>query len=90
MKLVINRCHGGFGLSDAALAFIGCSEDEQYDLARNDDRLIRAVETLGKEANASYSDLKVVEFAEPHWEIDEYDGLERVLVSDAPIKSIYN
>ena len=140
MKVVVNRCFGGFGLSGAAyekLAQWGvpvrkyveqeCGEDGCYnsppenegevifdrDLTlpgENDshDRLywaykesascvtrrywdgwtrenrahplvVRAVEELGEAANGDFAELEVVEIPDGiEWEIDEYDGSERV------------
>jgi len=41
--------------------------------------LIRVVEELGSEANGPFADLKIVEVPDDvHWDIEEYDGIERV------------
>lgn len=79
MKVVINRCFGGFGLSHEALKHLGISEDDQYELERTDPRLVEAVEKLGKQASGSWSDLLVVEIPDdmPYY-IDDYDGAETI------------
>lgn len=95
MKVVVNRCFGGFGISRKAAEFMaerGNQEAKEkiestcsywygslYDTARNDPVLVAAVEALGKEANGPYAELEVVEIPDGiEWEIDEYDGNERV------------
>lgn len=78
MKVVINRCYGGFGLSEKAMKFLG-ADSSWPDIARNDLKLVECVEKLGEEANGTYAELKVVEIPDDvNWEISEYDGLEWV------------
>ena len=46
---------------------------------RSDKDLIDVVEILGKKANGSHAELKIVEIPDyVEWEIDEYDGLEHI------------
>jgi len=88
MKIVINRRHGGFGLSEKAQNLYierkGISEeDAQYwyacDVDRNDPLLVDIVEELGEEADGEFAHLKVVEIPDDvEWYVDEYDGLEWV------------
>lgn len=134
MKVVINKCFGGFGLSAIALkryaelsgrecyfftnprqdgktvfdkyapidvehadsefiffAFdipnpngVASAERNKHfisdsEIPRDDKNLVRVVEELGKAANGTYADLKVVEIPDGvDWGIDEYDGLESV------------
>ena len=78
MKVVINRCYGGFGLSEKAMKFLGVGS-EWPDIARNDPKLVECVEKLGEEANDTYAELKVVEIPDDvNWKSGEYDGLEWV------------
>ena len=78
MKVVINRCYGGFGLSEKAMKFLGVNSSWP-DIARNDSKLVECVEKLGEEANGMCAELKVVEIPDDvNWEIGEYDGLEWV------------
>ena len=78
MKVVINRCYGGFGLSEKAMKFLRVGS-EWPDIARNDPKLVECVEKLGEEANGRYAELKVVEIPDDvNWKIGEYDGLEWV------------
>lgn len=78
MKVVINRCYGGFSLSEKAMKFLGV-DSSWPDIARNDLKLVECVEKLGEEANGMYAELKVVEIPDDvNWEIGEYDGLEWV------------
>lgn len=82
MKIVINRQHGGFGLSPKATRLwaerkgreipTGLEEPE-----RNDPDLVAVVEELGEAANGRFSKLRVVEIPDGvEWQIEEYDGLE--------------
>lgn len=49
------------------------------DNARACPLLVKVVEELGKEANGTCAELKVVEIPDGiEWEIDEYDGMETV------------
>lgn len=82
MKIVINRCFGGYGLSEAAYAELGIPWDK-YGYAFEDDRtnpkLVAAVEKLGAKASGSMAKLAVVEVPDGvQWEMDEYDGIESV------------
>lgn len=84
MKVVINRCFGGFSLSKMAYEFMGLEWDgygykySGYDM-RTDSGLVACVETLGEKADGRCAELKVVEIPDDvDWEIDEYDGLETV------------
>lgn len=84
MKIAINRCYGGFELSKEAYDFLGLEWDghgfaySDHD-RRTDPKLIECIETLGKKANGSYSELAVVEIPDDvEYEITEYDGAEQV------------
>lgn len=80
MKVVINRCYGGFGLSGAALEFLNSDNDWYYRANRADPKLIECIETLGScSAGARYSALKIIEIPDDvKWHIEEYDGMEWV------------
>lgn len=84
-KVVINRCYGGFGLSDMAeIAYkerAGITDKDwcYFDIARDDPILVHLVEELLWEANGEFSNLKVVEIPDDvKWHIGEYDGMEWV------------
>jgi len=83
IKVVINNCHGGFGLSDAALNEYkirkGVTDPNfyYYDIPRDCSVLVEMVER--GDADGDYSELKVVEIPDGvNWYIEEYDGLEHV------------
>jgi hypothetical protein len=83
MKVVINSCFGGFGLSEKALARYNelANKNAQYyfDIERNDPCLVQVVEELGKEAEGEYSVLKIVDIPDDiSWHIEQYDGIESV------------
>ena len=94
MKVVINRCFGGFGLSDEAielyaekkgiklgekLKYGGYEELWEGDIPRNDLVLVWVVEHLGEKANGWAAELDIVEIPEDvDWYVEEYDGVEHV------------
>lgn len=83
-KIVINACHGGFGLSETAellyLELAGCSVARyHWEIERADPLLVEVVERLGRAASGTYARLKVVEIPDDvEWTIHDYDGLEWV------------
>ena len=77
-KIVINKCFGGFGLSDKAWELLHYT-GAYIDIPRDSPSLVKVVEELGPKANGECSTLKVVEIPEDiEWEIQVYDGLEHV------------
>lgn len=98
MKMILNKCYGGFHLSDKAEAMfaeiIGVNvEDFCCDFAdgyRTHPALIAIVEELGKEAyDDEVSELVILELPDntTDWFVDEYDGYETVYyVVDRKIK----
>lgn len=81
MKVVINICYGGFGLSEAAYKMLG-PEWDKYGFVynrdnRTDPKLVACVEELGDQASGRFAKLTVVEIPDNiEWEIEEYDGQE--------------
>lgn len=48
-------------------------------IERNDPFLIKVIEELGESASGKHSELKIVEIPDDvKWEIEEYDGLEKI------------
>lgn len=85
MKVVINRCFGGFGLTDAALEEYkgrrGITDPNfwYYDIPRDCPVLVAMLEEKSSTMNGGYSDLKVVEIPDGvNWYIEEYDGMEHI------------
>lgn len=94
MKIVVNTCYGGFGLSDEAVELYkelggqisiphndinGERYFDYYKITRNDPVLVQVVEQLGSLANDRYAELTVVEVPDDaNWYIAEYDGNEWV------------
>lgn len=83
MKIVINKCYGGFGLSKEAQElyskYAGVTKFIEYDLVRNDPHLVRVVEELKKNADGVFSQLEVAEIPDDvKWYISDYDGIETI------------
>lgn len=81
MKIAINRCFGGFGLSDEACALLKCAPyTYDADIMRNDFNLISVIEQLGDKANGCLSKIEIVKIPDEatDYEINEYDGMETV------------
>jgi len=80
MKVVINKCYGGFSLSPKACAMMGLDSGHAgRNVRRDDPHLVQIVESLGELANGKYAELKVVEIPDDvEWKIGDYDGMEHV------------
>ena len=81
MKIVINRCYGGFSLSNFAVSVLGLSNC--YDeISRFDEDLISLIESEGSEAvSGSNAKLCIVDIPDDFtdYEIADYDGVEYVV-----------
>ena len=94
MKIVINRCFGGFGVTKAVYDELGLKWDnygfldnKAFDIEsdncmeyRANEYLINAIEKIGlKESADGCAKLKIIEIPDNiKWEIYEYDGLESI------------
>jgi uncharacterized protein with von Willebrand factor type A (vWA) domain len=82
MKIVINKCYGGYGLSKEAYKELGIKWDNygyEYEDDRSNPDLIKVVEKLGRKANGALAELQIVEIPDNvEYEINEYDGIESV------------
>ena len=87
MKVVINKCWGGFGLNGLGLAEYNkrrvadgkepvTSDDK---IERDDPDLVSVVEEIGEKSFGEYGKLKVVEIPDGvNWHIEQYGGMEHV------------
>lgn len=94
MKIAINKCYGGFGLSQAVYKELGIEWDgygyltnedlgiksDNQEAYRSDPRLISAIEKIGeKESSGSMSAIRIVDIPDDvQWEINNYDGIETI------------
>ena len=80
MKIVINRCYGGYGLSEEACKMLNSNEYD-YDDDRTNTKLIEVVEALGDKANTRFSMLRIVEIPDEatDYMINDYDGVESII-----------
>lgn len=95
MKIVINDCYGGFGLSEKAAKryceLKGIDYEKRWSIynstdeaIRTDPILIQVVEELGEEANDFCSALKIEEIPNgSYYRISEYDGWEEIILKEA-------
>ena len=85
MKVVVNKCYGGFGLSEQARKMLNADIKKVWELEeaknRNNPELVNVVETLGDKVNTRSSELVVVEIPETatDWDIYENDGFETLI-----------
>ena len=83
-KIVINACHGGFGISEQAEARYAQLSGKPHpiyywDIQRDCPYLVQVVEELGEAAWGDHAELKVVTIPDDvEWTVHEYDGVEWV------------
>ena len=80
MRFVLNRCWGGFSLSEHAAEALGL-ESGYFDIRRDDPDLIALIEDAGSEwVSGRCASLTIVEIPDDatDWEMDEYDGIESI------------
>jgi hypothetical protein len=80
MRFVLNRCWGGFSLSEQAAEALGL-ESGYSDIRRDDPDLIALIEDAGSEwVSGHCASLAIVEIPDDatDWEMDEYDGIESI------------
>lgn len=79
MKFVLNKCYGGFDLSEEAQEILGQAD---FEIKRDDPDLLALIEEKGIQfVQGKYAKLKVVEVPESatDFTLDEYDGWERII-----------
>lgn len=80
MKVVLNKCFGGFSLSMDACVALNLSSPYAT-ISRIDEMLITLIEEMGSEwASGSCAKLRIVEVPDDvtDWEINDYDGIETI------------
>ena len=85
-KVVVNRCYGGFGLSEEAQKQLDTHKGKhisEYDIPRHDKDLVAIVEELGDKASDKYADLEIAQIKSNKYNIREYDGMEYVETPDS-------
>lgn len=83
MKLVVNRCFGGFTLSEELMRLLNATSPYEYDeySKRSDESLVGLVEHIGsKRASGAFAQLEVVTLPKntTDYRITDYDGVETV------------
>ncbi len=90
MKIVLNRCYGGYSLSKVAQEKLGVEDAYAFDLDRTNEKLVSVVEELKGLASGKYAELRVEELPDgaTDYFIDSHDGFETLLyVLNGKIKS---
>ena len=80
MKVVVNRCYGGFSLPKKFCDKYGLARFD--DIERTDPRLIAFVEENSELCqHFNCASLRIVEIPDEttDWQINEYDGLESII-----------
>jgi len=86
-RIVINRCYGGFGQSNQAVARyreLAWIPEESlfwtYDIPRDSPILLKVIDELGVEKTSGpHANLKVIEIPDGvKWHIADYDGMEHI------------
>lgn len=94
MKIAVNKCFGGFGVSKAVYDELGIEwdgygylqnedfgiESDNYLEWRTDPKLIAAIEKIGEDkASGELAKIRVLDIPDGiEWEIECYDGIESV------------
>lgn len=84
MKIILNKCFGGFSLSDYAEELMGFELDSYYDPddIRTDAQLIAYMEAFGSKrmSDSTFSKLVLVEIPDTFtdYEVNDYDGWEHL------------
>lgn len=80
MKIVINRCFGGFSVSDAVVEALHL-DSAWADVERTDPTLIAMVEEDARAASGLCAQLRVVEIpdAATDYRLQDYDGAETII-----------
>ncbi len=95
LGVAVNRCYGGFGLSEKAVEMlrtrIGDPNIKSYSFQRYSDKyprhhpiLIEVVKELGEEAGGRFTEIEIAYIEEKykdHYSITEYDGIEDVKIN---------
>jgi hypothetical protein len=91
LKIVVNCCYGGFGLSDKAQALLNASDEygplDLYDIPRHHPKLVSIVESLGDDASGDFSSLQVHEIPGTLYHIREFDGYELIETPESVAKT---
>lgn len=81
MVFVLNKCFGGWSLSDWAVEQLGVEDNYACLTDIELDKLIQLINEVGSEkVSGRHAKLQVVEIPDncTDYEIDEYDGIERI------------
>lgn len=78
IKVVVNKCHGGFRLSSVAIDMLKELDVDLVKLPRHDPRLVHVVETLGTLAGDG-NVLEIETISGSKYIIEEWDGMEHII-----------
>lgn len=89
-EIVINKCYGGFGLSEEAEMWLSKRGiwqkyphlEHLYYIPRHEPLLVECVKTLGDAANGYWANLVIETITSRAYYINEYDGMETVVTNN--------
>lgn len=84
MTFILNKCYGGFSLSQFAIDKLGLESHFDFDISDSlmVDALASLITEFGSEkCSGSFAKLRVVEIPDcaTDYQIDEYDGFETII-----------
>ncbi len=87
MTFILNKCYGGFSLSQFAIDKLGLkSHSYGYDFDNSNSQMVNALASLiaefgSEKCSGSCAKLRVVEIPDcaTDYQIDEYDGFETII-----------
>lgn len=81
MKVLVNRCYGGFDFSDFGRSLVGELKTEDDLETRTHPEIIALAEKYGEKMFSDYSEVEVAEIPDnaTDFDINEYDGYETII-----------
>lgn len=84
MTFVLNKCYGGFGISQFAVDKLGL--ESRFDFDNSDPLMVDALASLitefgSKKCSGEFAELHVIEIPDcaTDYQINEYDGFETII-----------
>lgn len=86
MTFILNKCYGGFSLSQFAIDKLGLKSRYGYNFDRSDSQMINTLASLivefgSEKCSGDLANLRVIKIPDctTDYQIDEYDGYETII-----------